>query len=284
MRPDFSKYKSDFPILSRTVRGGNLLIYLDSGATSQKPESVITAEANFYRTKNAAVHRGAHLLAEEASEAYENARSNVANFIGAEQDEVIFTKSATESLNFLATSFGNPNSKIHIKNGDEVVVSEMEHHANLIPWQQLASRVGAKLKWFPMGQDGRLDLSDLNTIINQRTKIVAITHQSNVLGTILPVKEIVASAKRFGAYVVLDACQSVPHFPVNVKDLGIDFLAFSGHKVLGPTGIGVLWGKLELLDLQIFQPLPTVKPQQLSQEYKAQSDKVKLLRMTALSL
>jgi len=248
MRPDFSKYKSDFPILSRTVRGGNLLIYLDSGATSQKPESVISAEANFYRTKNAAVHRGAHLLAEEASEAYENARSNVAKFIGAEQDEVIFTKSATESLNFLATSFGNPNSKIHIKNGDEIVVSEMEHHANLIPWQQLASRVGAKLKWFPMGQDGRLDLSDLNTIINQRTKIVAITHQSNVLGTILPVKEIVASAKRFGAYVVLDACQSVPHFPVNVKDLGIDFLAFSGHKVLGPTGIGVLWGKLELLD------------------------------------
>jgi cysteine desulfurase/selenocysteine lyase len=200
MRPDFSKYKNDFPILSRSVRGGNRLIYLDSGATSQKPESVITAEANFYRTKNAAVHRGAHLLAEEASEAYENARSNVANFIGAEQDEVIFTKSATESLNFLATSFGNPNSKIHIKNGDEIVVSEMEHHANLIPWQQLASRVGAKLKWFPVGQDGRLDLSDLNTIINQRTKIVAITHQSNVLGTILPVKEIVASAKRFGAY------------------------------------------------------------------------------------
>jgi cysteine desulfurase/selenocysteine lyase len=248
MTVDLSKYQSDFPILSRKVRGDNRFIYLDSGATSQKPESVITAEADFYRTKNAAVHRGAHLVAEEASDAYEGARANLAKFIGAQADEVIFTKSATESLNFLAYSFGNKNSKICLKAGDEIVVSEMEHHANLIPWQQLAERVGAKLSWLPITSEGRLDVSNISQLITHKTKIVAITHQSNVFGTIVPIDQIVKAAKAVGAFVVLDACQSVPHFGVDVKNLDVDFLAFSGHKMLGPTGIGVLWGKSELLD------------------------------------
>ena len=248
MSLDFSRYKNDFPILKRKVRGGNTLIYLDSGATSQKPETVIEAEAHFYRTKNAAVHRGAHLVAEEASEVYEGARENVARFIGAKSDEVIFTKSATESLNLIAYSLGNPESKFHLKSGDEIVVSEMEHHANLIPWQQLAKRVGAKLTWFKITDEGRLDLSDIDKLINKKTKIVAITHQSNVLGTIVPLAQITKAAHAVGAVVVLDACQSAPHFAVDVKKLEVDFLAFSGHKVLGPTGIGVLWGKAELLD------------------------------------
>ena len=248
MSADLSVYKKDFPIFSRSVRGGNPLIYLDSGATSQKPEVVIQAEADFYRSKNAAVHRGAHLLAEEASDAYESARENVARFIGAASSEVIFTKSATESLNFLATSFGNPDSGIAVKPGDEIVVTEMEHHANLIPWQQLAKRTGAKLTWLSITAGGRLDLSNIDQIINSKTKIVAITHQSNVFGTVVPIDLIVKAARNVGALVVLDACQSVPHFAVDVKQLGVDFLAFSGHKVLGPTGIGVLWGKSELLE------------------------------------
>ena len=247
---DLTKYLEDFPILQRTVRGGNRLVYLDSGATSQKPEVVIAAESNFYRKHNAAVHRGAHLLAEEASLAYESARENVAKFIGAEIVETIFTKSATESINALAYSFGNsePGSRFHLKSGDEILVSEMEHHANLIPWQQLAKRTGAILRWFEITPEGRLDLSKISELINKKTKIVAITHQSNVLGSITPLLKITAAAKSVGAFVVLDACQSVPHFEVDVKKLDVDFIAFSGHKMLGPTGIGVLWGRQSLLE------------------------------------
>jgi cysteine desulfurase/selenocysteine lyase len=248
MSVDLSKYKKDFPILDRKVRGDNPLIYLDNGATSQKPESVIAAESNFYRTINSAVHRGAHLLAEEASQAYESARENLANFIGAKTDEVIFTKSATESLNIIAYSLGNPDSKFNVSAGDEIVVSEMEHHANLIPWQQLAKRSGAKLRWFSITKDGRLDTSNIDTLINKKTKVVAITHQSNVFGTIVPLTEITKAAHAVGAVVVLDACQSAPHFAVDVKKLDVDFLAFSGHKALGPTGVGILWGRTELLE------------------------------------
>jgi len=248
MSTDLSSCKKDFPIFERKVRGGNSLIYLDSGATSQKPNSVIEAESNFYRTVNAAVHRGAHLLAEEASEAYESAREKVAAFIGAISNEVIFTKSATESLNIIAYSFGNPDSRINIKAGDQIVVTEMEHHANLIPWQQLAKRTGAELRWLSVTADGRIDLTNLDQVITKKTKIVAITHQSNVLGSILPVETIVKASHAVGALVVLDACQSAPHFALDVKKLDIDFLAFSGHKTLGPTGIGLLWGKYDLLE------------------------------------
>jgi len=248
MSVDLSVFKKDFPIFDRKVRGGHSLVYLDSGATSQKPESVIQAEVDFYKNINAAVHRGAHLLAEDASEAYEFARANVAQFIGSSPEELIFTKSATESLNVLAYSLGNSESGISIKSGDEIVVTEVEHHANLIPWQQLAKRTGAKLRWLQVLPDGRLDLSNIDQVITNKCRVVAITHQSNVLGTILPVSKISTAARAVGALVVLDACQSAPHFPINVSNLDVDFIAFSGHKMLGPTGIGVLWGRLNLLE------------------------------------
>ncbi len=247
---DIAAIKADFPILKRQIRGNNRLIYLDSGATSQKPNSVLDAERDFYVNHNAAVHRGAHQLAEEATELYEGAREKVATFIGAQVDEVIFTKSATESINAIAYSLGNstPGSKFHIKAGDRIVVSEMEHHANLIPWQELARRTGAELVWFKVTEEGRLDLSNIDELITSRTKVVALTHQSNVLGTINPLDEITKKAHEVGALFVLDACQSVPHYRVDVKTLNVDFLAFSGHKMLGPTGVGILWGKKELLD------------------------------------
>jgi cysteine desulfurase/selenocysteine lyase len=252
MKPMFSpaEIRKDFPIFSKTMRGGNPLVYLDSGATSQKPRQVLDAERNFYEQSNAAVHRGAHLLAEEASIAYEAARQVLADFLNAELDEVIFTKSATESINALAYSFGNsaPGSRFALKPGDRIVVSEIEHHANLIPWQQLAKRTGAELVWFSVDPEGRLDQSNLEELINASTKIIAITHQSNVLGTIVPLQDIVSRAHSVGAVVVLDACQSAPHFAIDVKKLGIDFLAFSGHKALGPTGIGILWGRSEYLN------------------------------------
>ena len=243
--------RKDFPIFAKLIRGDHRLVYLDSAATSQKPSSVLDAERDFYLNHNAAVHRGAHQLAEEATELYEGARDTVARFLGAHSEEIIFTKSATESINLLAYSFGNAekSNKFHISAGDQILVSEMEHHANLIPWQELARRTGAELNWFPITPEGRLDLSDIDRLINEKTKIVAITHQSNVLGTINPLTSIVERAKNVGALVILDACQSVPHMKLNVMNLGVDFIAFSGHKMLAPTGIGVLWGKREYLDV-----------------------------------
>jgi cysteine desulfurase/selenocysteine lyase len=210
----------------------------------------MAAERDFYENHNAAVHRGAHQLAEEATELYEGARAKVAAFINADIDEVIFTKSATESINAIAYSLGNARagSKFHIKPGDRIVVSEMEHHANLIPWQELSARTGAELVWFKVSDNGRLDLSNMDELINERTKIVALTHQSNVLGTIVPLDQVTAKAHSVGALFVLDACQSVPHYKVDVKALNVDFIAFSGHKMLGPTGVGILWGKKSLLD------------------------------------
>jgi cysteine desulfurase/selenocysteine lyase len=239
----------DFPILSRKIRDGKRLVYLDSGATSQKPNVVIEAQSDFYRLHNAAAHRGAHQLAEEATDALEGARQIVAAFINANVDEVVFTKSATESLNLVSYAMGNAEkgNRFHLSAGDGIVVTEMEHHANLIPWQQLAARTGASLSWFEVTPDGRLDLSNIESVITEKTKVVALTHQSNVLGTIIPLDAIVKRAHAVGAVVVLDACQSVPHMAVDVKALDIDFLAFSGHKTVGPTGIGIFWGRRELL-------------------------------------
>jgi cysteine desulfurase/selenocysteine lyase len=246
---DATAIAKDFPIFDRTIRDGKRLVYLDSGATSQKPNVVIDAESNFYRLTNAAVHRGAHQLAEEATDAYEGAREIVAQFLNAHVDEVIFTKSATESLNLVSYAIGNagPGTRFHLTSADSIVVTEMEHHANLIPWQQLAQRTGATLKWFSVTEEGRLDLSNIDSLIDSSTKVVALTHQSNVLGTIVPLEEITKKAHAVGAVVVLDACQSVPHMPVDVKALDIDFLAFSGHKAVGPTGVGIFWGRAELL-------------------------------------
>jgi cysteine desulfurase/selenocysteine lyase len=242
--------RKDFPIFTRTIRDGKRLVYLDSGATAQKPQVVINAEMDFYQMHNAAVHRGAHQLAEEATDLFEGARSKVAAFIGAASDEVVFTKSATESINLIAYAMGNApiGNRFHLTAGDEIVVSQMEHHANLIPWQQLAARTGAILRWFDVTAEGRLDLTQIPTLITDKTKVVALTHQSNVLGTINPLDQIIAAAHAVGAVVVLDACQSVPHMKVDVAALDIDFLAFSGHKAVGPTGVGVMWGRAGLLE------------------------------------
>lgn len=252
---DVPRIKEDFPIFNRLIRGEKRLVYLDSAATSQKPLEVLDAERDFYLKHNAAAHRGAHQLAEEATELFEGARKTVATFLNAKnENEIVFTKSATESINLVAYSIGNADagSRFHIKAGDQIVVSEMEHHANLIPWQELARRTGAELKWFPVTDDGRLDISNLTELISKKTKIVALTHQSNVLGTINDfagdLAVIGARSKEVGALFLIDACQSVPHFNVDVQKLNCDFLTFSGHKALGPTGVGVLWGRQELLD------------------------------------
>ncbi|WP_326731006.1 cysteine desulfurase [Streptomyces phaeochromogenes] len=244
MALDVDALRKDFPILGRTVDSGARLVYLDSGATTQKPLQVLDAERDFYLRHNAAVHRGAHQLAGEATEAYESARRTIADFVGAEEDEVVFTKNATEGINLVAYGLGNAH---RLGAGDRIVVTEMEHHANLVPWQQLAERTGATLDWFGLTDEGRLDLSRIDELLDERTKVVALTHQSNVLGTLNPVRLIADRAHAVGALVVVDGAQSVPHRPVDVRELGADFLAFSGHKMLGPNGVGVLWGRRELL-------------------------------------
>jgi len=246
---DVEAVRADFPILSRTVRNDKPLVYLDSGATSQKPVQVLDAERAFYTEHNSAAHRGAHLLGEEATDAYENARITVAAFIGADPGEIVFTKNATEAINLVAYAMSNSRSgRLHLGPGDEVLVTEMEHHANLVPWQQLCERTGATLRWFRVTPEGRLDLDNIDTLITERTKIVAVTHQSNVTGTIPPVAEIARAAHEKGALVLADGAQSVPHQPVDVAALGVDFLAFSGHKMLAPYGIGVLFGRAEVLE------------------------------------
>lgn len=244
---DIAKIRSDFPILSRTVRDGKKLVYLDSGATAQRPVQVLDAEREFLTTHNAPVHRGAYEIAEEATESYESAREAIATFVGAEDREIAFAKNATEALNEVAYILGDHRAgELQVTEGDEIVVSELEHHANLVPWQELAQRTGATLKWYSATPDGRIDLESLE--LSERTKVVALTHQSNVTGAVLDVKEAVRRAREVGAIFVLDACQSVPHMPVNFHDLDVDFAAFSGHKMLGPNGVGVLYGKAQHLD------------------------------------
>ncbi|MEU6643024.1 cysteine desulfurase [Saccharomonospora sp. NPDC046836] len=251
---DVAVVRADFPILSRTVRDGKPLVYLDSGATSQRPAQVLDAERRFLETANAAVHRGAHQLAEEATDAYEGARAKIAAFVGVTPGEVVFTKNATEGINLVAYAMSNAATagreadRFVVGPGDEIVVTEMEHHANLVPWQQLCQRTGATLRWFGVTESGRLDLSTMDELITERTKVVAFAHQSNVLGTVNPVRQLVRKAHEVGALVLLDACQSVPHFPVDFTELGVDFAVFSGHKMLGPSGIGVLYGRRELLE------------------------------------
>lgn len=252
--------RSDFPILARPVRGGRPLVYLDSAATSQKPVAVLDAEREFYERSNAAVHRGAHFLAEQATDAFESARATVAGFVGGRADELVFTRNATESLNLVAHAFSSATAKAAhraplpagaerfvLAPGDEVVVTEMEHHANLVPWQELCDKTGATLRWIGLTEEGRLDLSDLDRVITERARVVALVHQSNILGTVNPVAVVAARAREVGALMVLDACQSVPHTPIDVRALDVDVVAFSGHKMLGPTGVGCLWGRREVL-------------------------------------
>lgn len=241
-----AEVRADFPILSRVMRGGKQLAYLDSGATSQKPLQVLDAERQFLTTSNGAVHRGAHQLMEEATDAYEQGRADIAAFVGAEPDELVFTKNATESINLVAYVLGDKRFEHAVGPGDVIVTTELEHHANLIPWQELAQRTGATLKWYGVTDDGRIDLDSLQ--LDERVKVVAFSHHSNVTGAVAPVDELVARAKAVGALTVLDACQSVPHQPVDFRALDVDFAAFSGHKMLGPTGIGVLYGRLALLN------------------------------------
>ncbi|ACR17702.1 SufS family cysteine desulfurase [Corynebacterium kroppenstedtii] len=243
---DVDAVRAEFPILHRTVRDDKPLIFLDSGATSQRPERVLREEFHFLTHTNAPVHRGSYQLAEEATEAYEDARERIAHFVGADEPEIAFTKNATEALNEVAYLLGDDRAgEFQVKEGDEVVVTEIEHHANLIPWQELCRRTGAHLKWYSATDDGRVDLDSL--ALSDRTKVVAFTHQSNVTGAQPDVEELVSRAHSVGAVAVLDACQSVPHKAVDFHALDVDFSAFSGHKMLGPNGVGVMYGKADIL-------------------------------------
>jgi len=242
---DVDKIRADFPILQREVHPGIPLVYLDSTATTQKPEQVLAAMESYYRLHNANIHRGVHALAEEATALYEGARAKIAQFIHANKPrEVIYTRSTTESINLVAQTWGRKN----LKAGDTIILTEMEHHSNLVPWQMLTTELGLNLEFIPFDDDGILDLDAYKKLLKKNPKLVAFTHMSNVLGTITPAKEIVSYAKAVGAVTLIDGAQSVPHFPVSVHDLDVDFLAFSAHKMLGPTGIGVLWGREALLE------------------------------------
>ena len=280
---ELSAIRRDFPVLEKVGRGGRPIVYLDSGATSQKPSCVIDAEAEFYRDSNGAVHRNTHLLGDQATVQFEDARETLAAFVGARAEEIVWTKNATEALNLVATAFANASVGImpdgsastrgsaHLDNpvipqgaansdhtrdaasrfrlgpGDRIVVTRAEHHSNLVPWQQLAAKTGASLAWLDLTPDGRIDLDTLD-VIDDATKVVAFTHASNVTGAISPVEQIVEAANRVGAITVLDTCQSSAHMPIDVAALGVDFAVFSSHKMLGPTGIGALWGRSELLE------------------------------------
>lgn len=243
---DVNAIREQFPILQRTVRGDKPLVYLDSGATSQRPLPVWKAEEEFVLHTNAPVHRGSYQLAEEADDAYESARQAIAAFVGADRDEIAFTKNATEALNEVAYVLGDERAgDLYVGEGDTVVITELEHHANLVPWQELCARTGATLKWYSLTEDGRIDLDSLE--LDDSVKVVAFTHQSNVTGAVADVDELVRRARAVDAMVVLDACQSVPHMAVDFHALDVDFAAFSGHKMCGPSGVGVLYGKDELL-------------------------------------
>ena len=243
---DVNAIREQFPILQRTVRGDKPLVYLDSGATSQRPLPVWKAEEEFVLHTNAPVHRGSYQLAEEADDAYESARQAIAAFVGADRDEIAFTKNATEALNEVAYVLSDERAgDLYVGEGDTVVITELEHHANLVPWQELCARTGATLKWYSMTEDGRIDLDSLE--LDDSVKVVAFTHQSNVTGAVADVDELVRRARAVGAMVVVDACQSVPHMAVDFHALDVDFAAFSGHKMCGPNGVGVLYGKEDLL-------------------------------------
>lgn len=246
---DTETIRKDFPVLSRVLHGDKPLVYLDNAATSQKPKQVLDALNTYYELHNANVHRGVHVLAEEATALYEGARDKVAAFINApSRDEVVFTKNSSESLNLVANMLTWADEPFRVGPGAEVVITEMEHHSNIVPWQLLCQRTGATLKWFGLTDDGRLDLSNIDEVITENTKVVSVVHTSNILGTVNPLDAIVRRAHDVGALVVVDASQAAPHVPLDVQALEADFVAFTGHKMLAPTGIGVLWGRLGLLE------------------------------------